>query len=43
MQGDPAQPGEPPRIPLDEDVVRVASEEGGNMRLAISNALVAVK
>ena len=43
MQGDPAQPGEDPQIPVDEDVVRVASEEGGNMRLAISNALVAVK
>src|SRR5918994_3512428 len=42
MQGDPAEPDVPPTLPADEGIVRNA-DDGGSMRLAISNALVAVK
>ena len=42
MGGDPSETGTPPAIPVQEDIVR-AAEEGGSLRLAISNALVAVK
>ena len=42
MPGEPADPGAPPTLPVQEDVIRGA-DDGGSMRLAISNALVAVK
>jgi uncharacterized protein YbcI len=47
MSGDPADPEVSPTLPAEmdaqEEVLRSADEGGGNMRLAISNALVAVK
>ena len=42
MNGDPADPQTEPAVPIQEDVVRHA-DDGGSMRLSISNALVAVK
>ena len=46
MTEDPADPQAPPRAPVDEPSVEEANrtrEGGGDMRLAISNALVMVK
>jgi uncharacterized protein YbcI len=43
---DPTKPGEPPEAPFDPDVTAVAGrsyDATGNLRLAISNALVGVK
>jgi uncharacterized protein YbcI len=42
MSGDPTEPGVEPEVPVQDEIVR-AAEDGGSMRLAISNALVAVK
>src|SRR5688572_21966616 len=43
MTGDPTDPEVAPTLEPEEDIVRNADDSGGNMRLAISNALVAVK